>query len=354
MTTRGSPTSGLSGSGGQGGAPALATTSVIASAVAQHFEKQQLAAERAELAEDRRVLEEERLRVAEERAALDRERIKSAAAGPKRPLAASAIISPRLPPAAVAPAPSAAAAAAAASASPSFSLSKTAPTTAVPPLSLSADAKPAPPSPLTPKRFWQSKKKASDIVIVSVEHRVHVDHDYNWTNVNPDEAFVKIAKVGEGSYGVVWQVKHRDVGTVFAAKVIPVLQEPENLAKEIKVLKACRSPHIVSYYGTITHGKSIWVLMDFCSLGSLREAMELCGRSLTEREISAAMAGALEGLNYLHGLGIMHLDVKVSSGFSHLNCTSILISPSPFFFSKGREYPDDRRPSSQTRRFRSL
>jgi serine/threonine protein kinase len=150
---------------------------------------------------------------------------------------------------------------------------------------------------------------------MSVEHRVHVDHDYNWTNVNPDEAFVKLAKLGEGSYGAVWQVRHRDVGTEFAAKVIPLAKgDANNLAKEIKVLRACRSPHIVSYYGTIVaHEKSIWVLMDYASLGSLRDAMELCGRALTEPEISAVMAGALEGLAYLHERGIMHLDIKAAN-----------------------------------------
>jgi len=147
--------------------------------------------------------------------------------------------------------------------------------------------------------------------------QVHVDHNYNWTNVNPDEVFEKLAKLGEGSYGAVWHIKHKELETTFAAKIIPVSaaqdREAASLMNEVAVLKACRSPHIVSYYGTLTHGGNVWVLMDFAAFGSLRDAMELCERCLTEQEIAAVASGALEGLAYLHANNISHLDVKAAN-----------------------------------------
>lgn len=42
--------------------------------------------------------------------------------------------------------------------------------------------------------------------------------------------------------------------------------------------------------------------MDYCALGSIRDVLELAGRSLKEKEIATVCASALEGIifNYYH------------------------------------------------------
>ncbi|KAH3758908.1 serine/threonine-protein kinase 4 [Pelomyxa schiedti] len=136
----------------------------------------------------------------------------------------------------------------------------------------------------------RSEKRAGLEQIVSkpfqVQHLVHIDRDYNWTNVDPDKAFEKLDKLGEGSFGSVYKVKHRELGLIFASKILT----PEGI--------------------TSTLEKEIAVLMDYCALGSLRDIIETCNRTLYEDEIASVMEGALCGLAYLHQMNIAHLDVK--------------------------------------------
>ena len=42
--------------------------------------------------------------------------------------------------------------------------------------------------------------------------------------------------------------------------------------------------------------------MDYCALGSLRDALELAGRPLKEKEIATVCASALEGISMWHSV----------------------------------------------------
>ena len=55
--------------------------------------------------------------------------------------------------------------------------------------------------------------------------------------------------------------------------------------------------------------------MDYCSVGSVRDGMDLLGRTLTEEEISYICYQALRGLSYLHTRNpiIVHRDVKAAN-----------------------------------------
>lgn len=52
--------------------------------------------------------------------------------------------------------------------------------------------------------------------------------------------------------------------------------------------------------------------MEYC-LGSASDIIEVHKRPLKEEEIAAICEGVLRGLNYLHGLGRIHRDVKAGN-----------------------------------------
>eukprot|EP00727_Mastigamoeba_balamuthi_P011178 m51a1_g6683 putative snf2-related domain-containing protein (1688) ;mRNA; f:232670-239767 len=163
--------------------------------------------------------------------------------------------------------------------------------------------------------FWKSKKSHKSEVVsqpFGVKHNWHVDVDLVWKDNNPEGVFSKLEILGRGTYGEVWKVRHEEMRITMAAKLIP-LGCDRSLEREIFTLKACSSPNIVSYFGTYFQGGLLWVLMDYCDLGSLRDCMRTMGRFLYEREIAAVVGGALRGLQYLHGSHIAHLDVKAAN-----------------------------------------
>ena len=63
------------------------------------------------------------------------------------------------------------------------------------------------------------------------------------------EAYQKLEKIGEGTYGVVYKAKHRDTRTIIALKKIRLEQEdegvPSTAIREISLLKELQHPNIV-------------------------------------------------------------------------------------------------------------
>ena len=63
------------------------------------------------------------------------------------------------------------------------------------------------------------------------------------------EAYQKLEKVGEGTYGVVYKAKNRESGDIVALKKIRLEREdegvPSTAIREISLLKELQHPNIV-------------------------------------------------------------------------------------------------------------
>lgn len=63
---------------------------------------------------------------------------------------------------------------------------------------------------------------------------------------------------------------HKQTGYVLAVKKVKMNQTGNNvLTKEIEVLKKCKSPNILSYFGTCSLDNEVWV--KFIKLSSFRK-----------------------------------------------------------------------------------
>jgi len=158
-----------------------------------------------------------------------------------------------------------------------------------------------------------------------VKHNVHVDLDFTWTGEDPNHAFKIIKKLGEGAYGAVYKALHQDTGLTVAIKKVKLIggkHAKDEIKKEIDLLKKCRHFNIVSYWGCCFHENELWILMDYCGVGSV---LDLIGdndkplklKNIKEEQIGAVLASVVKGLVYLHSRGIIHRDIK---------CANILIN----------------------------
>jgi serine/threonine protein kinase len=62
------------------------------------------------------------------------------------------------------------------------------------------------------------------------------------------------------AYGSVYLANHKESGFELAIKVVLVTEQGKSvLAKEIDVLKKCKSNNILSYYGMCSRARDCWV-----------------------------------------------------------------------------------------------
>lgn len=158
----------------------------------------------------------------------------------------------------------------------------------------------------------------------NVVHTQHVDFNYNWTMMDsssPNEVFKFEGEIGEGAYAHVYRAKHIETGFELAVKILKLKESTmRSLQHEIDVLKKCRSPQIVLYFGTCFPAGELWILTEFCRCGSVKDIMKMTFETLDESQMSYIVTETLKGLLYLHKMNIIHHDIKAGNILLTADC----------------------------------
>lgn len=131
-------------------------------------------------------------------------------------------------------------------------------------------------------------------------------------NLAPEQVFQLLEKFGEGSYGTVYKAKHLRTGRICAVKQIPVDNDLEETIKEINVMTAFSSDHLVQFYASYLTETLLWIVMELCDAGSVSDVMTLCDSCLSEDMIANICSNVLQGLAYIHDKRKIHRDIKAA------------------------------------------
>ena len=146
---------------------------------------------------------------------------------------------------------------------------------------------------------------------------------------NPEDLFILLFPIGKGTYGKVYKAMHKSTLKIFAIKIIDYTKDGlenkkticynyNNIQEETSLMRLVQNnDYLLKYYGSYYSRQSntIWLILEYCSCGSLVDLMYALDRGYKEYEIATFIEMILKGLIYLHSLNIIHRDIKAQNIF---------------------------------------
>ena len=124
----------------------------------------------------------------------------------------------------------------------------------------------------------------------------------------PIENVVIQRRIGNGGASTTYKASLKPDGRAVAIKVAdPAADSLEQWKSEVRFLTHLDHPNIVRYIGCITSPPTFGLVLEYCPDGDLYQALRKPTPASFLLHVSRGLASAL---TYLHGLGLMHRDIK--------------------------------------------
>ncbi|XP_028651224.2 cyclin-dependent kinase 1 [Erpetoichthys calabaricus] len=129
------------------------------------------------------------------------------------------------------------------------------------------------------------------------------------------DEYVKIEKIGEGTYGVVYKGRHKTTGQVVAMKKIRLESEeegvPSTAIREISLLKELQHPNIVCLQDVLMQESRLYLVFEFLSM-DLKKYLDSIpsGQYMDPTLVKSYLYQICQGIVFCHSRRVLHRDLK--------------------------------------------
>lgn len=120
--------------------------------------------------------------------------------------------------------------------------------------------------------------------------------------------------LGQGAFATVKVGVHKSSGEKVAVKIINKIsctdEDLKYLQREIDIARSLQHENIVQTREFFESENHLYIVLEYMAGGTLQGVIERLGR-MSEDEARLIMKDLLTGLEYLHGDGVVHRDIKV-------------------------------------------
>jgi calcium-dependent protein kinase len=119
------------------------------------------------------------------------------------------------------------------------------------------------------------------------------------------------SNIGEGSFGKVVKVTHKETKVIRACKIIPKshIKHKNLFRSEVQILRDVDHPHIIKLYEEFEDEKFVYLVQELCTGGELFDRIVKSG-FFKEKEARNVFIQIITSIFYLHKQGICHRDIK--------------------------------------------
>ncbi len=125
--------------------------------------------------------------------------------------------------------------------------------------------------------------------------------------------YVKIDKVGEGTYGVVYKCQNKYTKAFVALKKIRLENEDEGIPstaiREISILKQMHHQNIIKLIEIINGDKKLYLVFEYMD-HDLKKYLDLNGGPLPPKLVKSYLYQIAAAIRYCHAKRILHRDLK--------------------------------------------
>jgi len=128
--------------------------------------------------------------------------------------------------------------------------------------------------------------------------------------------YLKIEKIGEGTYGVVFKGKHKKTGEIVAMKKIRLESEdegvPSTAIREISLLRELQHPNIVLLKEVLMQDAKLYLIFEFLTM-DLKKYMETAvpkGGRMEKSLVKSYSYQLFQGMLFCHQRRVLHRDLK--------------------------------------------